>query len=114
MILSWNPPVDDGGEISGYHIFKGNNTNSLSLIDTVVDESYIDFVESDGIYFYQVIAYNDAGEGEGSEVLSIRIESDDSERMDVTPFIIASIVILLCIILFFVFILKGRNKLYEE
>jgi titin len=69
--LTWAAPASDGGvAISGYRIYRGTASGSLSLIATVGNvTSYRDASTSRGVrYFYQVAAINAAGESPRSNL----------------------------------------------
>jgi hypothetical protein len=61
--LSWSPPYDDGGSaITGYMIYRGENSGSLVNIATVNGTSYVDSEVEDGkTLYYEVVAVNANG-----------------------------------------------------
>ncbi len=63
--LSWTTPVDGGSPISGYRLYRGTVSGSLSLYQSLgVTSSYTDTAVSNGTtYYYQVSAVNAVGEG---------------------------------------------------
>ncbi len=66
IVLSWNPPSDDGGAaITAYRIYRGVNPTNLRPIRTITwtVTSYTDDLVSNGqVYYYNVTAVNSGGE----------------------------------------------------
>ena len=73
VTLAWDPPASDGGKpISGYEVWRGPASDSVSLLATVgVEAGYVDStVETGQTYWYQVAAVNEIGTGPLSNVLT--------------------------------------------
>ena len=72
--LSWESPDSNGGlEITGYVIYRGTSSSTLSVLTNVgADEyCYCDETAENGVeYFYAVSAINTVGEGQQCEVVS--------------------------------------------
>jgi hypothetical protein len=83
-ILTWNDLNNLTMPILGYYIYRGDSPNNLEKIATVDanQTSFTDINISYGsTYYYAVSAYNEAGEGEISNIASITIlYSSDIKR----------------------------------
>jgi hypothetical protein len=68
--LSWQAPLSDGGSsITGYKIYRGTLSTSLTLLTTVTNNTYINTGLTAGrTYSYQVSAVNSVGEGPRSNM----------------------------------------------
>ncbi len=66
VLLSWSPPVDDGGEpLTSYVILRGGSGDGLVAIEQVHHSPYNDTnVTNGGAYYYSIKAVNGRGEGE--------------------------------------------------
>src|SRR5207253_1577810 len=65
VALSWTTPADGGSPITGYKVYRGTVSGSLSLYQTLgVVSGYTDSGVTNGTtYYYQVSAVNAVGEG---------------------------------------------------
>lgn len=66
VTLAWDAPASDGGSaITGYEVWRGPSSDSISLLATVgMQEGYVDStVETGQTYWYQVAAVNAIGTG---------------------------------------------------
>ncbi|UCC93037.1 MAG: fibronectin type III domain-containing protein [Thermoplasmata archaeon] len=73
VTLSWTAPAMDGGSaVLGYRVFRGLQEDQLEEVASLgVTTSYLDVGLTNGEeYFYSVLAFNELGDGSGSEVLS--------------------------------------------
>jgi fibronectin type 3 domain-containing protein len=72
ITLNWTLPADDGGQaITGYKVYRGSTSTSLSYLDISTARTYQDTSVTAGrAYFYQVSAVNSVGEGSKSSVVS--------------------------------------------
>ena len=71
--LSWNTPVSDGGSaITGYKIYRGTSSGSLTLIETIgTNTSYVSAGLTNGVtYYFQVRAVTSLGDGAPSSEIS--------------------------------------------
>src|SRR5207302_224992 len=66
--LSWTTPADGGSAITGYKLYRGTVSGSLSLYQTLgVTNGYTDTAVTNGTtYYYQVTAGKAVGEGTSS------------------------------------------------
>ena len=95
--LSWSAPTD-GGVVTGYHIYLDTNIDPVTLIGSSLGTSYtlstaLDYSET---YYWKVVAYNNALEGEASLVRSFTVMDDPTiyvnadnpwlEDFNTTPF----------------------------
>ncbi len=74
VTLNWTAPLSDGGSpITGYRIYRSTPPGNVkSLLTTVVGTTYIDGGLVNGeTYYYQVSAYNAAGEGTLSSEVTV-------------------------------------------
>ena len=72
-ILNWSAPAADGNaSIVGFHIFRGLSAGNLSQVATVYAPGYTDKgLVAGTTYYYQVTAFNAAGDGHASSETSI-------------------------------------------
>lgn len=65
VILSWEPPIETGGEVLGYNLMRGEDPYDISPIETnLTSSAYVDANVSVGTtYYYSVAAYNHRGTG---------------------------------------------------
>lgn len=72
--LSWTPPSNDGGsELTGYNIYRGNQSTDMKLIDSVGSDHtfYRDRPVQNGVkYYYKVSTTNGVGESLASYIKS--------------------------------------------
>jgi fibronectin type 3 domain-containing protein len=83
--LSWNPPSFDGGSsITGYNVYRGENSDWMLLLTEAVDATYYNdtWVVKGNEYFYRVTAVNDMGQGPMSDVVSATPMSAPSQPDD--------------------------------
>ncbi len=117
ITLSWVEPADDGGsDITGYRIYRGTTSGSLSFLheEGSSNTSYVDTgLTNDQTYYYQVSAVNGAGEGARSieesgtpfsEESNGESDTDESEKGFLSSYwwiflIIIGIVVLLALVL---------------
>ena len=74
--IEWNLPSDNGStDIIGYRVYRGiENSNYTLLSDQMVDHiEYLDINFTLGTnYSYYIVAYNQEGEGNKTEILNIK------------------------------------------
>ncbi len=78
-ILSWTPPLDDGGvAIQGYRIYRGQTSGNLAFLIEIGDVTmYTDLGLTNGqTYFYEVTAFNEAGESPPSAEVQVVAGAD--------------------------------------
>ena len=72
--LSWTPPTDPNGNITGYHIEylieseSGNHGNREMNVTAPAMNYTVTGLEENTLYYFTVSAENSAGRGEGSTV----------------------------------------------
>ena len=76
ITINWDAPLNDGGSITGYNIYRSTALNGVySKINTsiVAATSYMDKSPMFGTtYYYKVSAVNSAGEGPQSSAISVK------------------------------------------
>ncbi|MDD1747706.1 MAG: fibronectin type III domain-containing protein [Methanomassiliicoccales archaeon] len=72
LLLSWDPPEDDGGsEITSYAIYRRSADGNLTKVAMVNSTSLLDMGLTNGVtYSYSIAAINTAGEGELTDLAS--------------------------------------------
>jgi len=84
ILLEWTPPAWGGTtNITGYVIMRSPTPGNFTLLVRIGDVlSYQDLTTEWGhTYYYIVMAYNDAGEGEASAILEIKVPDKDAPRL---------------------------------
>lgn len=85
IVITWDEPDDDGGfSISGYKVYRGTSTSSLTLkatIGNVLNYTDLDLVAGTE-YYYAVSALNAKGEGAQSDVVMMAANSPPSPPTD--------------------------------
>ncbi len=123
ITLSWDHPADDGGsDITGYNIYRGTVSGSLSLHHNVdgSTSSYVDTgLTNDQTNYYQVSAVNAAGEGAISieESATPFLEESNGESDTDEPekgFISSYWWIILAVILFIVILIAAVLLLMKK
>ncbi len=114
VTLTWQAPAQSGSaNISGYYVYRGISTGSITLQATVNDTTYIDSNVTNGqVYHYKVSAFNSAGEGnltEEVEVIPNVPASDDSGDPSMIIVIIA-VVAVATLLVVSIFIRRQRIK----
>jgi fibronectin type 3 domain-containing protein len=63
--LNWSPPIDTGGQVVGYNVYRGETPMDLQLHVSIGNLTEYDDsdVETGMTYYYKVAAYNELGEG---------------------------------------------------
>ncbi|MBI4416757.1 MAG: fibronectin type III domain-containing protein [Euryarchaeota archaeon] len=81
-ILSWSPPLDDGGaSIQGYRISRGQTSGNLAFLVEIGDvTTHTDPGLTNGQrYYYAVAAFNEAGEGQASAEVTVVAGADTTD-----------------------------------
>jgi fibronectin type 3 domain-containing protein len=85
--LSWSSPNDTGGEILGYHLFRGFTPDALVHFKSF-DANTTDYVDSEvepgTFYFYTVRAFNGKGNGDFAEPIHLRPVGPPTRPRDFT------------------------------
>jgi hypothetical protein len=103
LLLTWTVPTDQGGrEVLEYRIYRGAEGGPMVLINrsSGMEGTYLDPDIQKGVeYLYSVKAYNEFGEGSGSnQVLGI-VEKEEEETDITIPVLLSLVVLLLMMIL---------------
>jgi fibronectin type 3 domain-containing protein len=87
VALSWYAPQDDGGSaITGYRVYRGMSSASMSLLTQVTGLSYTDISVTNGVtYTYQVAALNAVGQSEPSSSVTATPGSSSETTVPGTP-----------------------------
>jgi predicted transcriptional regulator/fibronectin type 3 domain-containing protein len=83
VVLSWSPPLEDGGaDLTGYIVLRGINALELLEIAQLGNVlTYTDGAVKEGTtYHYAVAAVNAVGQGEMSETFSIEVKVAQGEE----------------------------------
>ena len=85
-ILNWSAPVTDGNSsVIGYHVFRGGAAGNLSQVATVSGLNYTDTgLVAGTTYYYEVTAFNAAGDGHASSETSITAPALDDPPVGLT------------------------------
>ncbi|MDD1768254.1 MAG: fibronectin type III domain-containing protein, partial [Methanomassiliicoccales archaeon] len=112
VALTWSAPADDGGSpVTGYNIYRGTNATSLSLLVTVGTViTYNDTSVVNGqVYYYQIAAVNDVGEGSLSTVVSATPSGDEGGDNSMLIFGIVGLLLIVAIIAGVYFWMRRRK-----
>lgn len=75
VVLRWTEPESDGGnEIQGYRVYRSDDGEEWEVAGEVLVEEYEEGLGAGERRYYYVVAVNDAGEGERSEVVEVYYE----------------------------------------
>ena len=75
--LDWNAPVNGGGNITSYSIFRGVDRSTMEFLTSTSGTEFLDDdVLRNETYFYQVKALNGDGEGDLLGIVNVTIASD--------------------------------------
>jgi len=88
-VLNWRAPNDNGSEITSYQVFRGDSAGNLAQIGSVTGtkRSFVDASQDTGVdvLYYQVVAVNDQGVSEGSNVLGLEVVVEIPEDICLAP-----------------------------
>lgn len=105
VILSWDPPKEDGGApIIEYRIYRGKEKGSENYLASVNGSTtkYVDSSVESGTYYYTVKAVNEAGESNFGERVRVNVE-----RQGVP---MSVILIAIAIVIFLLFLIIKKRK----
>ncbi|MGA1847750.1 MAG: fibronectin type III domain-containing protein [Thermoplasmatota archaeon] len=122
LLLTWTVPTDLGGRgILEYRIYRGAEDGSPVLINRSSETvgSFLDLDIHKGVkYLYTVKAYNELGEGPGSNQVSGIVEKEEEEKELTIPLLISLVALLLLIILVLLVLIilmrRGPRKSYVQ
>ncbi|NYT12787.1 MAG: hypothetical protein GKC03_09635, partial [Methanomassiliicoccales archaeon] len=111
VMIAWDVPADDGGcEITCYNVYRGNDSDNLTLLATVPHPgtSYNDTsVENGHTYYYTITAVNDEGESpQSTTIVDTPDDGGDGEPSDSTIVIVIGVLLAVGVIAVLVFILR--------
>jgi hypothetical protein len=69
-MVSWDEPIDTGGGVLGYRVFKGSSPSDMQLIFETDGKAYTDSDSSSGLVYYEIRAFNFKGEGTPSQMVN--------------------------------------------
>ena len=84
VLLEWTPPAwGNSTNVTGYTIMRSPTSGNFTLLIRIDNStSYQDLTTERGrTYYYIVMARNDAGEGEPSAILEIKVPREDPPRL---------------------------------
>ncbi len=121
VTLSWDPPAEDGGsDITGYNIYRGTTSGSLSLHQSVSGSTYVDTgLTNDQIYYYQVSAVNGVGEGPLSTEVNVtpfseetngESDTDEPDKDFLSSYWWIFLILIICVIVLLAIVLLVRKK----
>jgi titin len=73
--LRWTAPADGGSPITQYFVYRGTDPDTLVLLATVTETSYLDDRANPGDHYYRVVAVNALGAGPLSELVSVTVQN---------------------------------------
>jgi fibronectin type 3 domain-containing protein len=82
--LTWNVPMDTGGEILGYRIIRGKTLDAMDEVQSNCTSTHYvdDEIQTGCNYYYSIRAFNSLGNGPMSELVSIRATAPPSPPSD--------------------------------
>jgi len=84
VLLIWTPPSDDGGHpVTGYKVYRVNESGEAVLLATVTGLGYTDDNVSNGeTYAYYIVPTNAAGDGTSSDIILVTPTAPDDDGFD--------------------------------
>jgi ribosomal protein L40E len=117
VVLTWQAPTSTGGSpITGYRLYRGTVSGSLTFLTTVTSTSYTDSsITSGQTYFYKVSAVNSVGEGSLSAEANGKAEDEDHNPppgvlLDQWPLLIVICMVALVIALIGALVVRNAKK----
>ncbi|MCX8173901.1 MAG: fibronectin type III domain-containing protein [Thermoplasmata archaeon] len=117
VTLRWDKPLEDSGaNITQYRIYRWVDCENETLLTEVsaTETQYTDTsVDPRGTYHYRISAVNDAGEGERSTEVTVRVESAESI---VNTWILAGVllvvagIVVVFLLIYFLFLRKKNSS----
>ena len=88
VTLMWSQPADDGGELLGYLVLRGDRPDEVSVQVASVDKGtttwHDEGVETGRYYYYMTRAFNSLGNGSDSDVATVFPQGPPSKPMSVS------------------------------
>jgi fibronectin type 3 domain-containing protein len=118
VVLRWEPVISDweGARIV-YTIYRGDTADTMESLTTVVNETqfFDGIVKKDRTYLYAIVATDDIGDSEWSDIVNISIPEKKSDTDNLLLVIIGTIIFTsLSMVLIIVFIKTRKKDLSEE
>jgi fibronectin type 3 domain-containing protein len=118
VVLRWDPVISDWeGSRIVYTIYRGDTADTLESLTTVVNETqfFDGIVKKDRTYHYAIVATDDIGDSERSDIVNISIPEKKSDTDNLLLLIIGAIIFTsLVMVLILVFIKTRKKDLSEE
>lgn len=114
VLLTWTAPTDDGGSpITGYKVFRVNETGEAVLVATVSGLGYTDDGVNNGeTYAYYVIPTNAMGDGQPSDVILVTPFAPEKQEFDWVFWL--HVILLIVVLALLIFYYYRQRKVGKE